>query len=222
MVRPGPCHFVNLRDGRYQIMAARAMNEIVRAIAALLLALVPTACSAPADVPSRPPLEGARIGGPFKLVDQDGRTVTDRSFAGKYRIVYFGYTFCPDVCPTDAQHIGAGLRLVEGTDPALAAKIVPIFITIDPTRDTPAVLKAFTAAFHPGMVGLTGTPDAIAGAAKAYAVYYAKGKVTANGGYMMDHTSIAYLMDPAGKPLALLPVDQTPEAVAGELRRWVK
>jgi protein SCO1/2 len=203
-------------------MAGRAMNEIVRALAALLLALLPTACSAPADAPSRPPLQGARIGGAFTLVDQDGRTVTDRSFAGKYRIVYFGYTFCPDVCPTDAQHIGAGLRLVEQADPKLGAKIVPIFITVDPARDTPAVLKSFTAAFHPRMVGLTGSADAIAAAAKAYAVYYKKGEVTANGGYMMDHSSVAYLMDPDGKPLALLPVEQTPEAVATELKRWVK
>ena len=203
-------------------MAGRAMNEIVRAIALLLLALIPTACSAPADPPARPPLQGARIGGPFTLVDQNGHTVTDRSFAGKYRIVYFGYTFCPDVCPTDAQHIGAGLRLVEQADPAMGARIVPIFITVDPARDTPAVLKTFTAAFHPRMVGLTGSPDAIAAAAKAYAVYYKKGEVTPNGGYMMDHSSVAYLMDPAGKPLALLPVEQTPEAVAAELRRWVK
>jgi len=203
-------------------MAGRAMNEIVRAIALLLLALLPTACSAPVDAPSRPPLAGARIGGPFTLTDQDGRTVTDRSFAGKYRIVYFGYTFCPDVCPTDAQHIGAGLRLVEQADPAMAAKIVPIFITVDPARDTPAVLKVFTAAFHPRMVGLTGSPAAIAAAAKAYAVYYRKGDATPNGGYMVDHSSVAYLMDPEGKPLALLPVDQTPDAVATELKRWVR
>ena len=216
----GSLSCINLRGERYQIMAGHAMNEIVRAIALLLLALLPAACSAPADAP--PPLQGARIGGPFTLVDQDGRTVTDRSFAGKYRIVYFGYTFCPDVCPTDAQHIGAALRLVEQADPKAGAKIVPIFITVDPARDTPAVLKAFTAAFHPRMVGLTGSAEAIAAVAKAYAVYFKKGAVTPNGGYMMDHSSVAYLMDPDGKPLALLPVEQAPEAVAAELKRWVK
>ncbi|CAN5564741.1 hypothetical protein BH10PSE14_BH10PSE14_34200 [soil metagenome] len=202
-------------------MAGRAMNEIVRAIALVLFALLPTACS-PNSAPMRPPLEGAKIGGPFTLIDQDGRTVTERSFAGKYRIVYFGYTYCPDVCPTDAQHIGAGLRLIEQADPALAAKIVPIFITVDPARDTPAVLKSFTAAFHPRMVGLTGSPDAIAATAKAFAVYYRKGEVTENGGYMVDHSSVAYLMDPDGKPLALVPVEQPPQAVADEVRRWVK
>ena len=203
-------------------MAGDAMNEIVRAFALLLFALLPVACSPPGGAPARPPLEGAAIGGPFTLTDQDGRTVTDSSFAGKYRIIYFGYTYCPDVCPTDAQHIGAGLRLIEKADPALAARIVPIFITVDPARDTPAVLKTFTAAFHPRMVGLTGSAEAIAATAKAYAVYYRKGTVTENGGYMVDHSSVAYLMAPDGKPLALLPVEKTPEAVADEVRRWVK
>ena len=198
------------------------MNEIVRATALALCALLPTACSAPAGAPSHPPLEGARIGGPFSLVDQNGHAVTDRSFPGKYRIVYFGYTFCPDVCPTEAQHIGAGLRIVEQADPAVGAKIVPLFITVDPARDTPAVLRAFTAAFHPRMVGLTGNPAAIAAAAKAYAVYYRKGEVSAGGGYMMDHSSTVYLMDPAGKPLALLPAEKSPQDVADELQRWVK
>lgn len=202
-------------------MAGHAMNEIVRATALVLFALLPTACS-PNAAPPRPPLEGAKIGGPFTLIDQDGRTVTERSFAGKYRIVYFGYTYCPDVCPTGAQHIGAGLRLIEQADPAMAARIVPIFITVDPARDTPAVLKSFTAAFHPRMVGLTGSPAAIAATAKEFAVYYRKGEVTENGGYTVDHSSVGYLMDPDGKPLALVPVDQSPQAVADEVRRWVK
>ncbi len=202
-------------------MAGGAMNEIVRAIALVLLALLPAACS-PGTAPARPPLEGAKIGGPFTLIDQNGRTVTERNFAGKYRIVYFGYTYCPDVCPTDAQHIGAGLRLIEQSAPAIAAKIVPIFITVDPARDTPAALKSFTAAFHPRMVGLTGSPAAIAATAKAFAVYYRKGEVAADGGYTVDHSSVAYLMDPDGKPLALVPVDQSPQAVADEVRRWVK
>ena len=84
------------------------------------------------------------LGGPFTLTDQDGRTRTDRDFAGRYRIMYFGYTFCPDVCPTDMQTVGAGLRLFEAKDPVRGAKVVPIFVTVDPKRDTPAVLKAFS------------------------------------------------------------------------------
>jgi protein SCO1/2 len=210
-------------------MAGRAMNEIARspallirhALAALLVAALPAACSGPA-APARPPLEGARIGGPFSLTDQNGKQVTDRDFAGKYRIVYFGYTFCPDVCPVDARNIGAGLRAVETSDPAIGARIVPIFISVDPARDTPAVLKSFVANFHPRMVGLTGSAAAIDAVAKEYAVYYKKGDVTPGGGYMVDHSRVAYLMDPQDKPIALLPQDQSPEAIATEIKRWVK
>ena len=184
------------------------------------LALV--ACQPAAKQPHQlPPLAGARIGGPFALIDQDGRAVTDRDFAGKYRIVYFGYTFCPDVCPTDMQAVGAGLSLLDRRDPALARRVVPLFVTIDPARDTPAVLKQFVAAFHPRMIGLTGSAAAIDRAAKAYAVYYAKGDRTA-GGYLMNHSSQTYLMDPAGKPLALLPTDQGAKAVAAEIERWAR
>jgi len=206
-------------------MAGRAMNEIARAIrtafAALVVAALPTACSGPAT-PAKAPLEGARIGGPFTLTNQDGKQVTDRDFAGKYRIVYFGYTFCPDVCPVDARNIGLGLKAVEKSDPAIGAKIVPIFISVDPARDTPAVLKSFVANFHPRMVGLTGSAAAIDAVAKEYAVYYKKGELTPGGGYMVDHARATYLMDPEGKPLALLPQDQSPEAIAAEIKRWVK
>ena len=211
-------------------MAGRAMNEIARlptiiiirrALAALLMIAPLAACSGPGS-PAKPPLEGARIGGPFTLTNQDGKQVTDRDFAGKYRIMYFGYTFCPDVCPTDAQNIGAGLRLLEKSDPALAARIVPIFVSVDPARDTPAVLKAFVGAFHPRMIGLTGSPEAIDAVAKEFLVYYRKQDATPGGGYMVDHSRVAYLMDPQGKPLALLPEDKSGQAVADEARRWVK
>jgi len=206
-------------------MAGDAMNEIARTtralIAAVAVAMLPTACSGP-SAPAKPPLDGARIGGPFTLTNQDGKQVTDRDFAGKYRIVYFGYTFCPDVCPVDVRNIGLGLSAVEKSDPALGAKIVPIFISVDPARDTPAVLKSFVANFHPRMVGLTGSAPAVDAVAKEYAVYYKKGELTPGGGYMVDHARATYLMDPEGKPLALLPQDQSPEAIAAEIKRWVK
>lgn len=188
-----------------------------RLILAAMLALA--GCRATPDPAAKPPLAGARIGGPFALVDQDGRTVTDRAFAGRYRIMYFGYTFCPDVCPTDAQAIGAAMKLLDASDPALSGRIVPLFVTVDPARDTPAVLKRFVAAFYPRMVGLTGSPDAIARTAKEYAVWYAKGASTP-GGYLVNHTRQTYLMSPDGKPLALLPTDQGPRAVADEIKRW--
>lgn len=189
-------------------------------IFALFAALAATACS-PEAPPQRPPLEGARIGGPFALTDQDGKAVTDASFAGKYRIVYFGYTFCPDVCPLDAQNIGAALKLLETTDPTLARNIVPIVITVDPARDTPAVMKQFVSAFHPRMVGLTGSPEEIARVAKEYGVYFKRGAGTPDG-YMMDHSRQAYLMSPDGKPLALLPQEGPPQGIVDEIKRWAK
>lgn len=189
---------------------------------ALLAAICLSGCDAQPTASAAPPLAGARIGGPFSLLDQNGRTVTDRAFAGKYRIVYFGYTFCPDVCPVDLQVIGAGLKAFEGRDKAAAAKVVPIFVTVDPERDTPPVVKEFVANFHPRLVGLTGPTAAIDAVAKAYGVYHAKQKPGAGGGYMVDHTRQAYLMDRQGKPMALLPTEGGAEKVADELQRWVK
>ena len=191
------------------------MNMRLLALA-LSPALTLVACSS--EPPAQPPLAGARIGGPFTLTDQNGRTTTDRDFAGRYRIMYFGYTFCPDVCPTDAQNIGAAVRQLEKDDPALGARVVPIFVTVDPARDTPAVVKQFVSNFHPRFVGLTGTPDAIAATARSFGIYYARGKGT-SGGYLVDHGRQIYLMDPAGKPLALLP-EGPPDAMVAEIKRW--
>ncbi|TPG15592.1 SCO family protein [Sphingomonas oligophenolica] len=190
---------------------------------ALLAACQPAAqqsAAQPAD--AAPPLAGASIGGPFALTNQDGHAITDRDFAGQYRIMYFGYTFCPDVCPTDMQVVGTALAQLDKSDPDLARRIVPIFVTIDPARDTPAVLKQFVLAFHPRMVGLTGGDAAIARVAKEFAVYYSKGDPAPGGGYLMQHSSQTYLMDPAGKPLALLPTDEGATAVATEIERWAQ
>ena len=121
---------------------------------ALALALPLGGCGGSATS-SEPPLAGARIGGPFALTDQDGKTVRDTDFAGRYRIVYFGYTYCPDVCPTDMAKIGQAMHQLDKQAPRTAAKVVPIFITVDPERDTPAAIKQFVANFHPRIVGLT-------------------------------------------------------------------
>lgn len=188
---------------------------------AWLAPLALLACSPEPQPAAQPPLEGARIGGAFTLTNQNGQRISNSAFAGKYRIMYFGYTFCPDVCPVDVQNLAAGLKLLEKSDPALARKVVPIFVTIDPERDTPAVLKQFVGAFHPRMVGLTGSPEEIAKVAKEFAIFYQRGKGTPDG-YLMDHSRQAYLMSPEGKPLALLPQDGTPQAVADEIKRWVK
>lgn len=188
-------------------------------IAALFL----SACSAGTPAADQqPPLAGAKIGAPFTLTNQDGRRVSDRDFAGKWRIMYFGYTFCPDVCPTGLQTLSAGLRAFEKTDPARGAKVVPIFVSVDPARDTPAVMKQFVSAFHPRLVGLTGSEAEVAAVAKAYGVYFAKGKQQPGGGYLVDHSAQAYLMDPDGKPVALLSEEGPPDKIASELAQWVK
>lgn len=187
----------------------------------LLLALLFAACS-PGQPKGEAPLAGARIGGPFTLVDQDGKTVHDSDFDGKYRLVYFGYTYCPDVCPVDLQLIGQGLRRFEKSDPKRAAEVQPIFISVDPERDTPAVLKQYVAAFHPRLIGLTGTPEEIAKVAREYGIYYSKEKAEGASDYLVDHTRIAYLFGPDGKPIAIIPHDEGAQAVADALDRWVK
>ncbi|MET0376984.1 MAG: SCO family protein, partial [Rhizorhabdus sp.] len=158
-------------------MAGRTMNNPsffdrwTAAAAAVLLGAASLALSGCGGAaPETPPLAGSSIGGPFTLTDQDGKKVSDTDFAGKYRLIYFGYSWCPDVCPVDVQNLMKGYRKIEAEDPALAAKIQPIFITIDPARDTPAALRQFVRAFHPRLIGLTGTEAEIAAVAKQFAI----------------------------------------------------
>lgn len=185
----------------------------------LLLALILAACSAPAEAP---PLKGSTIGGAFTLVDQNGHPATERNLAGRWRIFYFGFSHCPDACPTDLAVIAAGLRRFEKDAPGRAAKVVPVFVTVDPERDTPPVMKEYVAAFHPRMLGLTGTPEQIAETAKRFGIYYMKDPSSGAADYNMDHSRYAILFGPAGEPIAFLPADKGAEAVAAELARWVK
>ena len=197
------------------------MNESrFLALAALLIALLLGACSSSAG--DAPPLEGAKIGGPFTLIDQNGRQVTDKQFDGRYRLVYFGFTYCPDVCPVDLQSIGQAMRQLEKNDPEVAARVQPIFISVDPERDTPAVLKQYVSAFHPRLIGLTGTPEQIADVAKKYGIFYQKQENAGASDYMVDHLRIALLFGPKGEPIAILPHDKGADAMAAELKRWVK
>ncbi len=206
------------------------MNKNVSiSIAAIFLL---AACNYAPDQPplSEAPLAGAAIGGDFTLTDQDGKKRSYAEFDGQYRIVYFGYTNCPDICTPDAQNLMAGLKAFEKSAPDLAKKIQPIFITVDPERDTPAVLKQFTAAFHPRLIGLTGTEAEIAEAAKKFAVYYARVEGSQPDAYLMSHSQQPYLMGPDGKPLAILPADQaktdanegSPDLVTADLVKWVR
>ncbi|MGB8366144.1 MAG: SCO family protein [Rhizomicrobium sp.] len=155
----------------------------------------------------------AAVGGPFALIDQNGHPRTDRDFHGHWVLLYFGYTYCPDVCPTT-------LALMANVLDRLGAKserIVPLFITVDPERDTPDVLKKYLAAFGPRFVGLTGTPQAIAKAAHAYRVYYAKHKL-AGGSYSVDHSSVIHLLDPDGKFVKTYDDAATPASIADDLK----
>jgi protein SCO1/2 len=176
-------------------------------------------------------LIGARIGAPFTLTDQDGRQVRWDDFRGKYRLVYFGYTYCPDVCPVDLQRIMQAFSQFEKETPALAARVQPIFISVDPGRDTPAVLKPYVAAFHPRLIGLTGTPEQIAKVAKNFVVLYNVEKSGGASDYLVSHSRTPYLFGPDGAPIALVPVDDpgtpgvdegAPGTVLAALEKWVK
>lgn len=137
----------------------------------------------------------ASIGGPFTLTDQNGVERSDRDFRGKLMLVYFGYTYCPDVCPTELTVMATALDQL-GAD---AAQVVPIFISFDPERDTPKVLKEYVPQFSDKMIGLTGSERDIAAVTKAYRVYYAKSPGSAGAPYLMDHTSLVYLMGRDGR-----------------------
>lgn len=205
------------------------MNKIVTScLAALFLA----SCSAePAQPPlASAPLAGAAIGGPFTLIDQDGKQRSYDEFNGQYRLVYFGYTQCPDICTPDVQNLMAGLTAFEKANPELQGKVQPLFITVDPKRDTPAVLKQFVSSFHPRLIGLTGSDEQVAAAAKAFAIYASRVEGSSPENYLMSHSQTPYLMGPDGKPLDLLTVDQ-PKAgesqvqakvVTEKLARWVR
>ncbi|AOL24574.1 protein SCO1/2 [Erythrobacter litoralis] len=193
-------------------------------LAALACVLMLAACAPEASAPIDPPLAGSSIGGPFELVNSAGETVRWDDFAGKYRVVYFGFAYCPDICPTDMQRIAQGMKTLEESDPELAARVQPIFITVDPARDTPEVVGEFTSAFSDDIIGLTGTQAQVDKAVEEFAVYAARGEETPDGGYLMEHSRITYLFGPEGEPIAPLPTDQPgregAQAFAAEIRKW--
>ncbi|MFZ0398069.1 MAG: SCO family protein [Methyloceanibacter sp.] len=138
----------------------------------------------------------ALIGGPFSLVGADGKPVTDRDFRGRYMLIFFGFTHCPDICPAELQVIAQALEQLGDK----AKTVVPIFITLDPERDTPEAMANYVKSFGPNFVGLTGSPEAIAAAAKAYRVAYSKVENKDSAGdYSVDHSALVYLMDPEGR-----------------------
>ena len=160
----------------------------------------------------------ARIGGPFVLVDHTGAERTEADLKGRHALIYFGYSFCPDVCPTALADM---LIALDELGPA-AARVQPVFITIDPDRDTPAVLKDYIPNFHPRLIGLSGSAAQVGKAARAYRVYYAKvDDPEAGDNYLMDHSSVIYLMDPDGRYLTHFSHGTGPETMAKRLRELV-
>ncbi|HVG51303.1 MAG TPA: SCO family protein [Xanthobacteraceae bacterium] len=160
--------------------------------------------------------QSAAVGGPFQLTDQDGRTITDESLRGKPFLVFFGFTHCPDVCPTTLFEVSEIMKRL-GPD---ADRTAALFISVDPERDTPEKIKDYLSSFDPHLRGATGKPETVAAIAKAYRVYFKKIPTTGDD-YTMDHTAIVYLMDKNGRFVAPFNMRRTPEAAADDLRRYL-
>src|SRR5947207_12106952 len=156
------------------------------------------------------------IGGPFRLTDQNGKPVSDADLKGKWQLLFFGYTHCPDACPTALNEIALALDQLGAKRDAVEV----VFITVDPERDTPEVLKSYVASFDAPIIALTGAPEAVAQAAKAYRVYYAK-HPRPDGEYDMDHSAVIYLMNPEGRFTASFTPDSTAEAIAQRLQKLI-
>jgi protein SCO1/2 len=171
-----------------------------------------TAAASAADTVSVP--VGVPIGGPFELTDEKGHRVTDADYRGRWMLVFFGYTNCPDECPLTLQKM-ASTRQDLG---ALADRLAPLFVIVDPKRDTPERLARYLENFDTRIIGLTGSGDQVAAVAKAYRVYYEPGKTEESGADLVSHSTFLYLMDPSGKLNALFSQDVTPEKLTAALR----
>jgi len=157
------------------------------------------------------------VGGPFELVDHTGKKRTDADFRGKLLLVYFGYTYCPDICPADLLQISLAVdKLGKGGD-----DVQPLFISVDPERDTTAVLAQYVSSFHPRLIGLTGTLEQIRAAANSYKAYYAKYTPPDGGVYLIDHTGFTYLMDRAGKYLGFFPPGTSADRMVEIIRPYL-
>ena len=196
--------------------------------AAFALTLGLSACgSAPAEEIAPGPsadgvdLRGSTIGGDFELTSHTGETVRWSDFEGKYRLLYFGFTSCPDICPTDVQRFTKGLSQFEEANPEREGEVQPIFISIDPERDTIEALNQFVNAFHPRLIGLTGSQEDIDEVLKSFGATGTKLPEDERGWYNMTHTTLTYLFAPDGSPLGIIPTDKGADGVTAELERWV-
>jgi protein SCO1 len=161
------------------------------------------------------PIAGIKIGGPFELTDQNGNIVTDQSFPGQYKLIYFGFTYCPAICPTELGKITNVLKTM-GRE---ANIIQPVFITVDPERDTPEVLKSYLTMFHPKIAGLTGPKDKVDAVLKDYRIYAAKSQDPDMTEYTMDHSSFIYLINPQGDLLSVYRMEDTAEYMIKDIHQ---
>ena len=187
------------------------MHRLFRTVAATALSAA-IACALWGGPPAA---RAAAIGGPFELVDHTGKTVTEESFGERHLLVYFGYAWCPDVCPTELIVMGDAMDELG----ALGDEVQPLFITVDPERDTVDALADYVPSFHPRLVGLTGSEEQIRAAAQAYRVYYRLNEADEDGDYLVDHTSYVYFMDPDGDYLTHFVFGQGPEKMAEVIRK---
>ncbi len=194
----------NSRSRAFSMRVAATMAAVgALALAAIWLAWQPQASNR------------SLIGGPFALQNGDGKTITEATFRGRPFLVYFGYTHCPDVCPTELAQMSDVLA-------KMGDKAIPaLFITVDPERDTPKVMQDYVSSFDPHLIGLSGSPQAIGAAEKGYRVFARKGETQSDGGYSMDHSSIVYLMDKSGGFVEALNLERAPEETAKELEGYL-
>jgi protein SCO1/2 len=208
-------------DARSGVTMARrlSVSRIWLALACVLFS-APIAANETAEPSATELIEGllsgrAPVGGPFELTDQTGHRRTDADFHGKLVVLYFGYTYCPDVCPTELQSISLALDKLG----AAADAVQPVFITVDPERDTPARLAEFVASFHPRLIGLTGSLAEIRKTAIAYRTFFARnGATTTPDDYSVDHSGFIYLLGKDGRYLGFLPPGLAPDAIADAVR----
>ena len=198
------------RSTRVLLMSAAFLAGLVLCFGIVLIV------SGRLSAPVAQQVAAAAIGGPFKLIDQNGREVTDQDLKGRPFLVFFGFTHCPDVCPTTLFEVSEIFRAL-GPD---ADRTRALFITVDPERDTPAVIKDYLGSFDPRVIGVTGDSEAIAAVIKSYRVY-AKKVPTDGGGYTMDHTAIVYLMGKDGRFVAPFNMKRRPEEAAEDLKRYL-
>jgi cytochrome oxidase Cu insertion factor (SCO1/SenC/PrrC family) len=204
-------------------MARRLSRACIGLTLACAISSAPLAANEAADPSPTELIEGllsgrAPVGGPFELTDQTGHRRTDADFRGKLVVLYFGYTYCPDVCPTELQSISLALDKLG----AAADAVQPVFITVDPERDTATRLADFVASFHPRLIGLTGSLADIKKTAIAYRTFFAKNSATAPGEYSVDHTGFIYLIGKDGHYLGFLPPGASPDEIADAIRIRLK